>query len=79
MSNKTSSVTKAYIESIVELQIAKGYTTAEAYMFLAGYLGSHMEGIINQLPKAKMIAELQSMERTTLQKEAQTEVLKEMA
>jgi hypothetical protein len=75
----TRSVCNSFTDSIVELQKAKGYSTAEAYMYLAGYLSSQLATVIDQLPKAKRQAVLADMARTTLQKEAQVEVLKEMA
>lgn len=79
MSVDTRSVTNLFTNSIVTLQSAKGYSDAEAYMFLAGYLSSHMAGIIDQLPKAKRQAVLDEMHRITLRKEAEIDVRKEMA
>lgn len=73
------SVIYGFTDSIVELQKAKGYSSQDAYFYLAGYLGSHLASVIDQLPKAKRQAVLADMERTILQKEAQTEVLKEVA
>jgi len=72
-------VTEAFTTSIVELQKAKDYTTQDAYCYLAGYLGSQLATVIDMLPKAKRKAVLADMARTTLQKEAQVEVLKEVA
>jgi len=75
----TRSVTNSFTDSIVELQKAKGYSTQDAYCFLAGYLGSQLASVIDQLPKAKRQAVLDDLTRTTLQKCAQVEVLKEVA
>jgi hypothetical protein len=79
MTVDTRSVTQLFTDSIVELQKAKGYTTQDAYCFLAGYLGSHLAGVIDQLPKAKRQAVLDEMHRTTLRKEVEIQVRKEMA
>jgi len=75
----TRSATQEFTDSIVELQKAKGNSTSDAYCFLAGYLGSHLAGIIDQLPKAKRQAVLADMARTTLSKQVEAEVRKEMA
>ena len=75
----TRSVTSSFTDSIVELQKAKGNSTQDAYCYLAGYLGSKLASVIDQLPKAKRQAVLADMARTTLQKEAQAEVLMEVA
>ena len=75
----TRSVVNAFTDSIVELQKAKDYSTQDAYCYLAGYLGSQLATVIDMLPKAKRQAVLADMARTTLQKEAQAEVLAEVA
>ena len=75
----THTVIRGFTDSIVNLQEAKGYTTQEAYCYLAGYLGSHLASVIDQLPKGKRQAVLADMERTILQKVAQAEVLAEVA
>jgi hypothetical protein len=75
----TRSVTNSFTDSIVELQKAKGNSTQDAYCYLSGYLSSHLASVIDQLPKAKRKAVLAEMARITLQKEAQAEVLMEVA
>jgi len=75
----TRSVCNSFTDSIVELQMAKGYTTQDAYCFLAGYLSSQLATVVDQLPKAKRQAVLDDMTRTTIVKCGQTEVLKEVA
>ena len=47
--------------------------------FLAGYLGSKLVEVIDQLPKAKRAEVLAGMARDTLRFEAQADLLKEMA
>ena len=79
MTIDTRSHASAFSDSIVNLQRAKGMESQDAYCFLAGYLSSHLAGIIDQLPKAKRLAVLADMARTTLVKEAQAEVLLEKA
>jgi len=79
MSVDSRSVINQFTNSIVELQVTKGYTTAEAYMFLAGYLGSHLASIVDQLPKAKRQEALEYMNRTTASKEIEIQLRKEMA
>jgi hypothetical protein len=79
MTVDTRSVTQFFTDSIVELQKAKGNTSQDAYCYLAGYLGSHLASIIDQLPKAKRQAVLADMARTTLQKETEAKVRKELA
>jgi len=73
------SVIHTYTSSIVDLQRSKGYTTEDAYCFLAGYLGSHLASVIDQLPKAKRHAVLLEMTQMALRKQAEAEVRKEMA
>jgi hypothetical protein len=73
----TRSATQLFAKSITDLQEAKGYTSGESLMFLAGYLESHLVSIIDQLPKAKRLEVLASMARETLRKEAQAEVLQD--
>ena len=73
----TRSVTQCFTKSITDLQEAKGYTSGESLMFLAGYLESHLVGIIDQLPKAKRLEVLASMARETLRKEAQAEIVQD--
>jgi hypothetical protein len=75
----TRSATQIFTKSITDLQEAKGNTSGEAMMYLAGYLESHLVFIIDQLPKAKRLAVLADMARDTIRKEAQAEVLKDMA
>jgi hypothetical protein len=79
MSVDTRSVTQLFTDSIVELQVAKGNTRQDAYCYLAGYLGSHLAGIIDQLPKAKRQQVLNEMHRITLRKELEVQVRKELA
>jgi hypothetical protein len=77
----TNLIEKNYSNSIVKLQHAKsedGYNDG-AMAYLAGYLGSKMVEIIDQLPKAKRAQVLADMARDTLKFEAQTEILKKMA
>ena len=77
----TNMVEKQYSNSIVNLQHAKtadGYNDG-AMAFLAGYLGSKLVEVIDQLPKAKRAEVLASMARDTLRFEAQADLLKEMA
>jgi hypothetical protein len=76
----TNMVEKHYSNSIVKLQHAKagdGYNDG-AMAYLAGYLGSKLVEIIDQLPKAKREQVLADMARDTLRFEAQAEVLVEM-
>lgn len=73
----TRSATQLFAKSITDLQEAKGYTSGESLMFLAGYLESHLVSIIDQLPKAKRLAVLADMARDTIRKEAQAEVLQD--
>jgi hypothetical protein len=75
----TRSVTQSFTDSIVDLQKAKGYSTQDAYCFLAGYLGSHLASVIDQLPKAKRQAVLMDMTRTALSKMAEAETMEETA
>jgi hypothetical protein len=69
----TRAVVSAFSDSIRNLQCAKGMESSEAHCYLAGYLNSHMASIIDQLPKAKRLAVLADMARTTLVKESQVE------
>ena len=76
----TNMVEKHYSNSIVKLQHAKtedGYNDG-AHSYLAGWLGSKLVEIIDQLPKAKREKVLADMARDTLRFEAQAEVLAEM-
>jgi hypothetical protein len=75
----TRSATQAFTDSIVELQKAKGNSTQDAYCYLAGYLGSHLTSIIDQLPKAKRQQVLDEMHLTTIRKELEVQVRKELA
>ena len=77
----TNMVEKHYSNSIVNLQHAKidGGHDNHAMAFLAGWLGSKLVEVIDQLPKAKRAEVLASMARDTLRFEAQADLLKEMA
>ena len=76
----TNMVEKHYSNSIVKLQHAKidGGHDNHAMAFLAGFLGSKLVEVIDQLPKAKRAEVLASMARDTLRFEAQAEVYKEI-
>jgi hypothetical protein len=76
----TNLVEKSYSNSIVKLQHAKsaeGYNDG-AMAYLAGFLGSKLVEVIDQLPKAKRAEVLASMARDTLRFEAQAEVYTEV-
>jgi hypothetical protein len=76
----TNMVEKHYSNSIVKLQRAKsadGYNDG-AMAFLAGWLGSKLVEVIDQLPKAKRAEVLAGMARDTLKFEAQAEVYTEI-
>jgi hypothetical protein len=77
----TRSVTSTYTKSIIDLQHAKadGGHDNHAMAYLAGWLGSKLEEVIDQLPKAKRAEVLADMARDTLRFEAQAEILKDMA
>jgi hypothetical protein len=77
----TNMVEKHYSNSIVSLQHAKidGGHNSQAMAFLAGWLGSKLVEVIDQLPKAKRAEVLAGMARDTLRFEAQADLLKEMA
>jgi hypothetical protein len=77
----TTSITKTFTNSILELQVAKNggdYHKSGAMPYLAGYLESQLVALIDQLPKAKRAKVLGDMARDTLKFEAQAEVLIEM-
>jgi hypothetical protein len=76
----TNMVQTSYSNSIINLQHAKsadGYNDG-AMAFLAGWLGSKLVEVIDQLPKAKRAEVLASMARDTLKFEAQAEVYTEV-
>jgi hypothetical protein len=76
----TNLIATSYSNSIVNLQHAKsedGYNDG-AMAFLAGWLGSKLVEVIDQLPKAKRAEVLASMARDTLRFEAQAEVYTEV-
>ena len=76
----TNLVEKSYSNSIVKLQHAKidGGYNSHAMAYLAGFLGSKLVEVIDQLPKAKRAEVLASMARDTLRFEAQAEVYTEV-
>jgi hypothetical protein len=79
----TRALTKTYTKAIVSLEVAKYAKPNEYYdgamPFLAGYLESQLVSVIDMLPKAKRLQVLADMARETLRKEAQVDLLKELA
>jgi len=76
----TNLIEKHYSNSILKLRHSKidgGYDN-HAMAFLAGFLGSKLVEVIDQLPKAKRAEVLASMARDTLRFEAQAEVYTEV-